>query len=718
MEDRKGFGGRAGAGAPPLVANPFRTVAPWRAMEDRKGFGGRAGAGAPPLVANPFRTVAPWRAMENRKGFGGRAGRIVALPALASCTSPVCSRRRAIRYHVQDLTCILSVYASLFQRRLSLLVVVRRTRERTSSSFEEQADAWRPALLRASNKVLGFLEADLARSSTILWIASCLAAAALPCLAQETTFSDELHVDLVPIVVTVQQWPLGQGVMDLGVGDFEVFEDGEPVPVTHFERVVAGSIEPAGEEGLFDSRLGTTSGEGSLPRYFVLGFDFGSLEPARLYQVASRSKEFVEGVADPNTYWSVVVLGPGARVLLPFSNNRWKVSGALDSLYGLRLGTPVTAWGGGSILGGTGTSGAATHPTARERGSATLDNLTAVARDRDNRIRAQRLFESLEAVFSGWSSLEGSKTLLLNYQQGSSEASGSGGARDNSREIHELVESVAQKAATAGFVIYSSDAAGLRNPSLHPGLAVSTHRTVANSLAVETGGWHVALNDLARSIELAVNATENHYRIWYQVARAPDGREHSIAVRVKRKGRFRVRHPKRILHVTPRDRLIEQLRTTANIPKVATQLPVSLVVEASWSERNSLALESTLSVPTERLGLISDDGERTGRVEFFFAVYNASGVLLDLASEERVLAVGSDSAGEAQVQSFLTTLPPDDYTIAMAVLDLVDGNVGMDFARVDPLFMRPDQLSGEAETRGGGSESSPCCERANRSSSY
>ena len=141
------------------------------------------------------------------------------------------------------------------------------------------------------------------------------------------------------------------------------------------------------------------------------------------------------------------------------------------------------------------------------------------------------LFAGLTELFRGWSSLGGSKSLILFYELGTETNSrGSASVLDN-QWIHESLEEVAQWAAASGFTIYGADTTGLSNPAAVAKATALRAKTVAHALATETGGRHVAVNDIARVIEIATWQAQNHYRLSFQVSRAADGAKHDLRIK-------------------------------------------------------------------------------------------------------------------------------------------------------------------------------------------
>jgi hypothetical protein len=176
----------------------------------------------------------------------------------------------------------------------------------------------------------------------------------------------------------------------------------------------------------------------------------------------------------------------------------------------------------------------------------------------------------------------------------------------------------------------------------------------------------------------------NHYRIAFQVDRAPDGSDHRIEVKVRRPGIFRVRHPHNYLDLAPRERLLRQLRTSSNIPKaVDGRLPLSLEVHVDPVVDDLMSITALALVPKERLGLLTEEDRRVGGVEFFVAIYGESGNVLEIDSEVQPVSTPDRLQGR-MVQAFTANLRPGPYTVVMAALDTVDGTVGMTHTLIHP----------------------------------
>ncbi len=499
-------------------------------------------------------------------------------------------------------------------------------------------------------------------------------------------FGETVDVHLVTVEVSVKAFLGERNHMEFTAEDFEIYEDGEPRPITHFERMAEGQmssvVAPVAAAG--SSVVGTPR---TVPRSVVLAFDLASLRGHEIQRVAQRALHYVETSADPTVRWAIVTVGPGSRVLLPFTAERPALRAVLNSLTDQAPGVPIMGWGVGSFIDLPEPAPEEPLPTDQERFAdlQSVDQLIGYSTSRVAKMRAHALFDSLRQLLQGWSSLEGAKDLVMFYRPGLSYLPPNSGRVSISdlHQIHEEVEDVARWAAAAGFSLHALDAGGLSNPAVDDqARSLTDGHTVPQALAVESGGRHLALNDLGRGLDLATDRSRNHYRLSFQVARAADGREHEIEVKLRHPGLFRVRHPTTYLDLTPRQRLLHQLATSANIPKTADRLPVALVVRVLPERKGRMPLHALLSVPAERLGLLWDEERRTAEVEFFLAVYDARGELMAVESERR--SVEQPATGEQLSQVFSTELPAGNYTIAMEALDTVDGNVGMDYAQIHP----------------------------------
>ncbi|MBZ0112536.1 MAG: VWA domain-containing protein [Thermoanaerobaculia bacterium] len=520
----------------------------------------------------------------------------------------------------------------------------------------------------------------------------------------ETTYGEVIEVHLVTVEVAVDSYFSRQPVGDLRRENFSVFEDGVPRVITHFERTQAGRVDlvqgASGEVLQANLQASSSSPTATAPRYVALAFDFGSLRLPYLARTVKAAQEFVRADRDETVEYSVMVLGHRPDVLLPFTSDREQVAQALDSLESIKKGEYLDS-GGFSFQAPERFIQTLNYSTASGGGVGPGEFLSA-AEGLGCKNVALNFGDMLAELFQGWPGGRGSKSLILFYE---GEANGCdrlgverGGLGDK-HEVSDAFDTLSRMAAAAGIKVYATQGTGLNNPALRAAAAPRGENRTTGSpptslgdlsrqayvdwVADRTGGQHINVNDLSRGIEVATTTARNHYLLSFQVDRAPDGKTHSLDIKVEGAGKATVRYPGSYDDLDGRTRLEAQLRTSANIPKRGGLLPMSVSVQTAPSDSDQLPIRALISVPVENLGLRWSPEDERPEVDLYVAVYGANGDLLEVQSEPWSFDPAALESGVV-TQEYSMSLPAGDYTLSFAALDVVSGRYGVDYADIHP----------------------------------
>jgi VWFA-related protein len=132
------------------------------------------------------------------------------------------------------------------------------------------------------------------------------------------TFYEPLQVELVDLDVVVTDRS-GVPIADLTADDFDVFEDGTPVEVTHF-YAAGGTSGPSG-----DSRLAETI-------FLVLFVDDTNVDPQLRTSVLSHVRDLFGATLPPNVLFSLVRFDGSLHIESDFSKRADDLFAALDRL--------------------------------------------------------------------------------------------------------------------------------------------------------------------------------------------------------------------------------------------------------------------------------------------------------------------------------------------------------------------------------------------------
>lgn len=472
---------------------------------------------------------------------------------------------------------------------------------------------------------------------------------------------------------------------------------------------------------------------GQADQRIVLGFDFLSLNRPHLKRAVEHCTRLLEesDADSADQAWAVVVLGADPWMLLPYTVDRVQVARALDQVVQFGTGEAFQAWGRGSFLARDKEleaqkllAKAATNPdrsVSREELQAVQDpysqratraqSAEQFASDLENRIRAEAMTSGTDALsdlFYSLGSGDGDRALVYFFRGAAQDAvempEGSGGLptaerQAVAREVLDAWKNVAVIGASSGFRVFGVDVEGLSfdpgyralhsdttsfgvlfDESQGPDLSDLFPEDVALTLTHGTGGKLVESNDFSAGIKAAQEAAANTYVLGYQVDRPRDGKEHHVEIRVPSRPRLVLRYAPDFLDLPPRERLLEVLSTSANLPKRQGLLPLVFRGSVHPGEE-SYRLEVEASLPIRQLGLVRQEDDRSyGEVEFFLAIYDRAGRLIDLQSKRgRVVA---DPSSRALLWNREAEVPAEPGTVAVALYDRVEQRYAIASARL------------------------------------
>lgn len=151
-----------------------------------------------------------------------------------------------------------------------------------------------------------------------------VAVVALPIAAQTPRSSENIQVTLVEVPVNVVDRS-GAPVRNLTVQNFELFDNGQRRPITHFEVV---DLAAAKKDGA------APSADPAAARNFLLLFDLSNSQPGTLSRARDAARTFVNTAAGAIDRLAVATFTSesGFRLLTSFTTDRKLVSAAITTL--------------------------------------------------------------------------------------------------------------------------------------------------------------------------------------------------------------------------------------------------------------------------------------------------------------------------------------------------------------------------------------------------
>jgi VWFA-related protein len=504
------------------------------------------------------------------------------------------------------------------------------------------------------------------------------------------TFGGSVEVTVVNLDVRVRDRD-GVPVRGLGPADFEVLENGEPVPVSHFSEVAAGAPVTAPEAGQPGEQPPAAEPPPS-PR-LVLAVDDGAIHPSRRGRILGELARDVSSWAPPGTPVTVLRLDRGLEVVADGLTEPEGVRAALDSFRG---GT------GGAVL-----SDADFRFLIRDLDDAeTYSQARAlVRRYAEERAQAARAtIRALDAAVALLGGLPG-RTLLVYVGEGfptdpGLEAFHLGEERFPGRGLlmeaanHQLQREVMDLVAhanAAGVTVSAYDARGLEvgdsvGADMPVGAAASsfgldslrrhTRQAGISSLAQASGGRFVHGSNSIGSLALEVHSDlTDYYSVGFQSRLPAEVEERRIEVRVQRP-RVTVRHRSSFTPRTAAQR--REDRTLAALYLAADDNPMGVgvhILEPETRRRRRTVVPLDLLVPAASLVQVPGPDGAAVDVEILVAARDSKG---NASKIHRVALHGTVAAprGDAQPvfrERLSLQLEPGLHRLAVTVHDLVGG---------------------------------------------
>jgi VWFA-related protein len=309
----------------------------------------------------------------------------------------------------------------------------------------------------------------------------------------------------------------GRPVAGLGAGDFEVFEDGRPVPIALFEAVHEDGSAAVPTEG--GGLVVTPPGPGARRRILLL-VDTAGMSPAQLRRAREGVARFIAESAREGDWMRLVNLATGEAWDGEIPHERLALASAARRL--LPTGSP---WAGpeapaGIVQVSEGRAGRATESTTSGR------FLSMFA-------QTAGLLGTLEALLVELDAVEGRKALVL-VSPGFPQV----------LDLQVRLQKVASLARLAATTVYFVDATGMDGLVPEPGgrllpaFEVAWNRSGgAMDLAEATGGFTARFsNTLLPALDRIGGEMRSYYILGYVPPRPDDGRFRSVRVTVKARG--------------------------------------------------------------------------------------------------------------------------------------------------------------------------------------
>lgn len=506
--------------------------------------------------------------------------------------------------------------------------------------------------------------------------------------APASTFVDQVSVRVVNVHVVVSNKD-GEKVRDLGVEDFTLFEDGEPVEISHF--VPPPPVVPTAPEASADAASApadsTPSDDQAAQQqtHIVVFVDTGNLQVRDRRRMLPALREVL--VQDPLP-WKVmlVVQGIATGIRQTFTDDPQELIQALDSLENGAGAPPARALVGRRLVQEMMSYKEAIASAERIRDpedqemavesansqrSSVLQQLHA--HGESLRLEGLELVGTLESLASSLGGIEGRKALIyvgdrltLNpagelYTAASrlleldtfelTKVENEGRALTLDLDFRAMLRKANGREVTFYTLtppdvemFYSAEVASFGDGLLGNArglslVGVSTElgdvrlagiKEAACMMSSDTGGLcQVGGSEPRLLLNQAVDDLGGSYVLAYTPSRPADGELHKLKVEVDRP-KFKVRHREAFLDILPADRVEERLQAALRFAAEDDELGLELSVQPSvdFGKKKLRVLPLEVRVPVNRLAMLpipEDPTKRGSKLELYLTVLDRSG---------------------------------------------------------------------------------------------
>lgn len=531
-----------------------------------------------------------------------------------------------------------------------------------------------------------------------------LASGASAASAQNAAFSDTVDVRVANVEVFVTD-ERGHPVTGLGPGAFQLFVDGEEVPILNFYAEVDGRPEVVllGEVGAEITAPGTAAAE--LPPaeqrlHLVILVDNGNLDAPNRQRAFEAVRRFLDAHLGPGDAATVVSLGDILHIHSDFLADRGALDAVLDKVQRSSARASAIAFEQRHILSEL-TRRSTDNRVPEGVPEELLARIRAYAQGEFH--RGEVTLEAMTRLIGSLAGIPGRKALLY-ISDGIPRKPGEEvftawqgifGSVENDYErqvgYFDLLPKfldVARRANAGGVTFYALDAEGDHTSAIRSaeveGPVASTALSVAEAnfrdplevAAQATGGMRFqASTHLARDLERLIVDFDSFYSLGFE-ATVPGGTGTATQeIRVETRDRnLRVRHRESYEAKTPELRMGEATVAALLYHTVDNPLDVSLAPgEPAARQDGNAVVPVEVRVPLESIGLLPQGESLDGQLSLYVSVKDERGNPGPVQKLPFHLRVPADQRDEALRHSATYTLPlvvrPGDTQVAISVRD-------------------------------------------------
>lgn len=444
-------------------------------------------------------------------------------------------------------------------------------------------------------------------------------------------------VSLVHVPVTVFDED-GRPIRDLGPADFTVLEDGREVTIDFLRPVEAEPGSPFVREqkppSISAVQFANDQGRGTRAIAIVIDANQIGFRPRLAHKTREFARSLVDGLA-PNDWAAVVTLGGRQEQQSDFTQSKAQLKAAIDRF------RPMPPLGGAGM-----------------------------ADQFERSVNAQNAARAVRGLVQSLGRLEDRGKAIIFISEGGEfnlVEPGTGRPHPYGDQIRSTYLEMIRDAVHDGVPVHTFDPGEMRAP-------LSSGQRSLQWVSRETNGLAaVNTNAVRPAVESLLDATATHYVLGYYSSVVPDGRYHTIDVKVRRPA---ARVQARRGFVARPSPYVTDLATAVRWPLPLTDVPVRVAaVPVPASEDVAVLVGIEL-------------GEQPGGLPSPHDVLVVAIDMRGAVAAERSLRIPSDRADDIQTGSGTRgatrlVLKPGRYVLRVAARRTRDDAVGTAFAQLD-----------------------------------
>ncbi len=507
-----------------------------------------------------------------------------------------------------------------------------------------------------------------------------------------TNLVERATVELVLIEVYVTD---GQGrpIRGLTPDDLALTVDGHPKPIHSLEFREAAAAAPApaagpAGAGTAEAPPGTPQ---STPRRFILFFEDSTSLPEGLTAARLAADRFLESGLLPGDQVALASHDRKLRILHDFTTDRGALRRAIDmSLHDLNRFTDYASEQGKYERDIADLLVHSDQPTTRPT-EADGRQLKVMAINYGNEYtsRFRAVLEAITSLVDSLALYPGYKAIVF---------MGDGVAENpvvdflhRFNELHPAsmnslygpyslstqVKQLAHYASAAGVTLHSVQTTGLSSTTPTEMRAAGRRSNTLETLALNTGGTTSTSNDLFRALTQAEATSRAYYVIGYAPEGPPDGKYHTVQVRLKRRsGSVRWRRGfTRLLPEQARERAVE---AAYFLPELYPELGIEISAVPGPADGTARVYDLVVHLPPGRALFAPQPEGRTARLDVGFVLIDESQQETMRAAREARIRLADPALTERLGVDFFSRVrvPRGGQTITAVVSDKTAGTLG------------------------------------------